>query len=291
VVAVVGPAVNPGRKVSPRADEHHAILRIEAGVLVWGLLSCVFLVAGLVQGFPAWALGIVMGGPLLLLLLLTRLPLADVPVVFVVLASLGGIGWEYVSADFPPWTVGLVFVLYLFGFEEALSGLVKLRHLRAIHGLRWDDPQRRRLDDDHSIARKRIWGYLLATGSSAVIIDGLDDGGTYHRVLLALFVLTFLLRSQVFGALLVLFSVTRFLGDAVTEGRRWLPASLSLANALAYGIGLHWLVTYGSAFGAHPVSGWNGETDADGWWYADFETIAAAMVLWGAAALNPDWTG
>ncbi|HEY0636280.1 MAG TPA: hypothetical protein VGD67_01415 [Pseudonocardiaceae bacterium] len=258
--------------------------------MVWGLLSIAFLVLGIHQGFPWWALAVVLGGPLVLLLLVAKFPLADVPVIFVVLASLGGIGWELVAADFPPWTVGLVFVLYLFSFEEVLSGLVKLRYLTSINGLRFDDSRLARYDDEHLIAKKRIWGYLLATGSSAVIVGGLDSGGQYQHFLAFLLLATFLMRSQMFGAFLSFFSITRFIGTAITEQRRWPHVALALANAFAYGISLHWLVTYGSAFGGHIGTPWSGPSGADGDWFGDFETVIVAGLLWFVAAFRHEWT-
>lgn len=287
---MVGPAVDPDRKRSPREDSLASRIRIEAGCIVWGALSIAFLAIGLSKDFPLWALGVALGGPAALLLLVGKFPMADVPVVFVVLASLGGIGWEFVAADFPPWTVGLIFVAYLLSFEEVLSGLVKLRYLRDVYGLRRDDPRMRRFDEDHLVAKKRIWGYLLATGSSAVIVGGLDSEGHYQKFLALLLVVTFLMRSQMFGAVLSFFATTRFIGTAITEQRRWPVVGMALVNAGAYAVSLHWLVTYGTAFGGHLGGSWGGPEAADSDWYGDLETVFFAFAMWGVAAFRSEWT-
>lgn len=287
---VVGPAVDPDRVRSPREDSLHSRIRIEVGALVWGALSIAFLIIGLTKDFPLWALGIALGGPLVLLMLVAKFPLADVPVLFVVLASLGGIGWEFVAADFPPWTVGLIFVVYLLSFEEVLSGLVKVQYLRAVDGLRRDDPRMRRHNEDHLIAKKRIWGYLLATGSSAVIVGGFDSGGHYQGFLALVLLAAFLARSQIFGVILSFFSVTRFVGTAITERRRWLTVGLALVNAGAYALSLHWLITYGSAFGGHISTPWSGPATADADWFGDLETVFFAFLMWLVAAFRTEWT-
>ena len=288
---MVGPAIDRETKHTLWADTYYSRGRVEIGCLVWGALSLCFLVVGLIQDFPLWSLGVVLGGPVLLLLLVSRVPLADVPVVFVVLASLGGVGWEFAANHYPPWTVGLVFVLYMFSYEEALSGLVKLRYLESVARLRYDSLHRRRCDDDHLVAKRRIWGYLLATASSAVIFNGFDSGGHYQLVLLSVAVLTFLMRSRAFGAILCWFSTTRFLGTAIDQGRRWPNVAMALVNAAAFGLSLHWLVVHGSAFGAHILGSWGGPPGAGGDWFNDLETIATATMLWTVAAFRFEWTG
>ncbi len=275
---------------TPWEDDYHSRLRIEAGCLVWFPMSIAFLVIGIMQGFPWWAITVALGGPLLLLLLVWRFPLSDIPVIFVVLAGFGGFGWEFVARDFPPWTVGLVFVVYLLSYEEVLSGLAKLQYLRSIHGLQRDDPRMLRHDDDHRVSKKRIWGYLLATGSSAVIVGGFDSSGYYQNFLIFILVLTFLMRSHVFGAILAFFSLTRFIGNAILEQRRWPNVAMALVNVVAYGVSLHWLVTYGSAFGGHITMPWSGPETADADWFADLETVVFAALLWTIAAFREEWT-
>lgn len=286
---MVGPAIDRSRNRTWWEDTYHCRLRIEGGCLVWGLLSICFLVIGLVQDFPLWSLAFVLGGPLLLLLLVSKLPLANVPVIFVVLACLGGIGWEYAAADYPPWTVGLIFVVYLFSFESALSGMTKLRYLQAIEGMEFTPLRRRRHDEDHLVAKRRIWGYLLATSSSAAIFNGFDSGGQYHLFLLTILVATFLARSRVFGMILSFFETTRSVGAAITARRRWLQILMALVNVAAYGLSLHWLVVYGSAYGAHITLPWSGPAGADGDWFNDLETIAIVIVLWLIAAFRSEW--
>ncbi|HEY3260099.1 MAG TPA: hypothetical protein VGJ95_07485 [Pseudonocardiaceae bacterium] len=284
-----GPEVDRNEKHTLWADTYYSRGRIEIGCLVWGVLSSCFLVVGLIQHFPAWSLLVVFGGPLLLLMFLTRMPLADVPVLFVILASLGGIGWEFAANRYPPWTVGLIFVGYLFSYEEALSGLVKLRYLEAVARLRYDSLHRRRCDEDHLTAKRRIWGYLLATASSAAIFNGFGSGGRYHLVLLMVVVLAFLMRSRAFSAVLRWFSTSRFIGEAIDEGRRWPHVLAALACAAAFGLSLHWLVVKGSAFGGR-VAGWAGASTGDGAWFNDLETIGIATMLWAVAALRYEWT-
>lgn len=287
---MVGPAVDRDRMRTPWEDDYHSRLRIEAGCLLWVPLSIAFLVGGIMQNFPWWAITVALGGPLLLLLLAWRFPLADVPVLFVVLAGFGGVGWEYVAREFPPWTVGLVFVAYLMSYEEVLSGLVKLQYLRAIQGMLPGDPRIIPHDDDHLVAKKRIWGYLLATSSSAVIVGGFDSGGSYQGVLILVLVSTFLFRSHAFGLVLSFFSISRALGNAIIAKRRWLIVFMSLLNVAAYGLSLHWLVLHGSAFGGHLDTPWSGPAGADADWFSDLETVVLAIVMWGVATFRHEWT-
>ena len=285
-----GPDVDRNSKRTLWADTYYSRGRTEIGCIVWAVLSVGFLIAGLLQDFPLWSLAVVFGGPLLLLLFVARMPLGDVPIPFVVLASLGGIGWEYAARDYPPWTVGLVFVAYLFSYEEALSGLTKLRYLEAVALRRHDLRHRQRCDDAHLVAKRRIWGYLLATGSSAVIASGFDSGGHYHVVLLLILAVTFLIRSQMFASILSAFGTTRFIGIAINEGRRWPHVGMTLLNAGAYGVSLHWLVVHGNAFGTHLGIPWSGPAGADGDWFNDLETIGTVLVLWTVAAFRYEWT-
>lgn len=288
---VVGPpTIDRNRKRTWWADAYYSRGRTEIGCLVWGALSFAFLVVALFEDFPLWSLGVVLGGPLLLLLLVARMPLADVPIVFVILASLGGIGWEYAATDYPPWTVGLVFVAYVISYEQALAGLAKMRYLESIEGLAFDSKRRQRCEQDHLVAKRRIWGYLLATSSSAVVVSGFDSDGQYHMLLLVLLVLTFLLRSQTFAAILASFDTTHFIGSAIMEGRRWPHIGMALLNAGAYGLSLHWLVVHGSAFGAHIAMPWSGPAGADAGWFGDLETVAMVVLLWGTATLRFEWT-
>lgn len=287
---MVGPAVDRDTKYTLWADTYYSRGRTEIGCLVWGVLSLCFLVVGLIQDFPLWSLTVVLGGPLLLLLFVARLPLADVPVIFVVLASLGGMGWELAASHYPPWTIGLIFVAYLFSYEEALNGLAKLRYLEAVARRRYDSKHRQRCDEDHQIAKRRIWGYLLATGSSAVIASGFGSGGYYHMLLLLILVLTFLMRSRLFGAMLCWFATTRPIGTALGEGRRWPHVGMALLNAGAYGLSLHWLVVYGSAFGAHTSTPWSGPSSANANWFGNLETVVIVTILWLFATFHYEWT-
>lgn len=285
-----GPEVDRNPKRTLWADTYYSRGRIEIGALVWGVLSLGFLVLGLIRDYPLWSLGVVLGGPLLLLLFVQRMPLADVPIIVVILASLGGIGWEYTAREFPPWTVGLVFVAYLFSYEEALSGLAKLRYLEAVARRRYDLRHVQRCDDEHLVAKRRIWGYMLATGSSAVIVSGFDSGGQYHAVLLLIVAFTFLMRSRTFAAILCQFDTTRFVGAAINEGRRWPHVGMALLNVGAFGLSLHWLVVHGSAFGTHIDTPWSGPAQADGDWFGDLETISTVTVLWLFAVFRFEWT-
>jgi len=287
---VFGPAIDRHRQRTLWADTYYSRGRTEIGCLVWGTLSLCFLVVGLIKDFPLWSLAVVLGGPLLLLLFVRHMPLADVPIIVVIIASLGGIGWEYVAKGVPPWTVGLVFVGYLFSYEEALSGMTKVRYLEAVARRRYDLRHRQRCDADHLIAKRRIWGYLLATSSSAVVVSGLDSGGHYHAVLLIMLAVTLLLRSELFGALLSQFATTRFIGAAIEERRRWPHVAMALVNAAAYAVSLHWLVVHGNAFGTHLNLPWGGPAGADADWFNDLETVATAGVLWLVAAFRYEWT-
>lgn len=287
---VFGPEIDRNGERTLWADAYYSRGRKEIGCLIWGVLSVCFLVVGLIEHIPLWMLIVVLAGPLLLLQCVRHMPLADVPIIVVVLASFGGVGWQYAAASFPPWTVGLIFMLYLFGYEEALSGLVKLRYLDRVAERRYDERHRQRCDEEHLVAKRRVWGYLLATGSSAVVASGTDSGGKYHLVLLVLLVVTFLMRSRIFAAILCFFETTRFVGTAITEGRRWPHAMMALANAAAYGLSLHWLVVHGNAFGGHISTPWNGPVGPDGDWYNDLETVSGALVLWLVAAFRYEWT-
>lgn len=287
---VFGPELGRNPKKTLWADTYYSRLRTEIGCLVWGVLSVGFVIAGLIQHYPLWSLGVVLGGPLLLLLFVAKMPLADVPIVVVVLASLGGIGWEYAASGVPPWTVGLVFIVYLMSYEEALSGLAKVRYLEAVAVRRYDLRHVQRCDDEHLVAKRRTWGYLLATSSSAVVVSGLDSGGQYHVVLGLILALTFLLRSRMFVGLLNLFDTTRFIGAAINEGRRWPHVGMALLNAAAYCASMHWLVVHGSAYGTHIDLPWNGPATADGDWFNDFETVAMSIVLWVTAIFRFEWT-
>lgn len=289
-IVVVGPAVDRNEKHTLWADTYYSRGRIEIGCLVWGVLSFCFMVVGLIQHFPVWSLLMVFGGPLLLLLCVAKAPMANVPVLFVILASFGGIGWEFAANRYPPWTVGLIFIVYLFSYEEALSGLVKVRYLEAVGRLRYDSLHRRRCDADHVVAKRRIWGYLLATSSSAVIFNGFGSPGHYHIVLMVLVCITFLLRSRMFAAILRWFDTTRFIGEAIDEEQRWPHAMMALVNVIAFGVGLHWLIVHGSPFGEHLMSSWQGPQGADGIWFNNFETIVTATLLWVVAAFSEDWT-
>lgn len=289
-IVVFGPSVDRDTKHTWWADAYYSRGRTEIGCLVWGVLSLGFLVLGMVKGFPLWTWWVVLGGPMLLLLIASRVPLANIPIVFVVLASLGGIGWELAAADYPPWTIGLLFLIYVFSYEEGLSGLVKLRYLESVIGRRHDGMHRQRCDEDHVIAKRRIWGYMLATSSSAVVFSGFKSDGHYHLVLLILLVLTFLMRTRVFGTILCWFAITRPIGIAIGEDRRWPHVMMALVNAAAFGLSLHWLVVHGSAFGGHAVTGWSGPVSANGNWFGNLMTVANAALLWMVAAFRFEWT-
>lgn len=285
-----GPDIDRNHKRTLWADTYYSRGRTELGCLVWALLSVGFVVVGLVQDFPLWSLAVVFGGPLVLLLFVAKMPLGDVPIPFVVLASLGGMGWEFATRDYPPWTIGLLFLVYMFAYEEGLSGLAKLRYLEAVAVRRHDLRHVQRCDEQHLVAKRRVWGYLLATGSSAVIANGSGSGGHYHMVLLVLLALTFLIRSRIFASVLSAFRTTRFLGTAIIEERRWPHAGMALLNAGGYGLSMHWLVVHGNAFGAHLGTAWTGPAGADGTWFGNFETIGAVLVLWTVAIFHYEWT-
>lgn len=285
-----GPAVDRDSKHTWWADTYYSRNRTEIGCIAWTVLSVCFLVVGIVKDYPLWSLGVVLGGPLLLLLLVARVPLGDVPVFFVILASFGGIGWEYAAKDYPPWTVGLVFMVYLFSYEEALSGLTKLRYLHALNGVRFNERLRQRCEDDHMVAKRRIWGYLLATSSSAVVVSGFDSGGHHHLLLMVLLAVTFLMRSELFGAVLSWFTTTRFLGTAISERRRWPHVWLAMANVVAYGVSFHWLLTHGSAFGTDIAAPISTPSDLHGAWFGELETVSTALVLWTVAVFREEWT-
>jgi hypothetical protein len=288
---VFGPGIDRNAEHTLWADTYYSRGRKEIGCLIWGVLSVCFLAVGLVEGIPWWLLLVVLAGPLLLLQCVRHVPLGDVPVIVVVLASFGGVGWEFAASNFPPWTIGLIFMLYVFGYEEALSGFVKLRYLEAVARRRYDLDHRQRCDEEHLVAKRRVWGYLLATGSSAVVSSGFDSGGQYHLVLLTILAVTFLLRSRIFAAFLRLFEVTEFIGVAVADGRRWPHAMMALVNVAAYGLSLHWLVVHGNAFGGHINTPWNEVSGVDGDWFNDVETVSAALMLWLVAAFRYEWTG
>jgi hypothetical protein len=285
-----GPDIDRNRKQTLWADTYYSRLRTEVGCIVWGVLSVGFTIVGIVRHYPVWSLVVVLGGPLLLLLFVAKVPLADVPIPVVIVASLGGIGWEYAANGVPPWTIGLIFIVYLFAYEEALSGLAKVRYLQALAPRRYDLRHVQRCDEEHLVSKRRVWGYLLATSSSAVVVNGLDSGGPYHAVLGLLLVLTFLLRSRLFAGFLRLFGTTRSLGVALDEGRRWPHLAMALLNAVAYGVSMHWLVVHGNAFGAHLHLPWHGPATAGGDWFNDFETVGTAIVLWVAAIFRFEWT-
>lgn len=286
-----GPDVDRDRQHTLWADTYYSRRRTEIGCIVWSVLSLGFVIVGLVRDFPLWSLVVVFGGPLLLLLLVARMPLGDVPIPFVMLASLGGMGWEFATRDYLSWSVTLVFLAYMFAYEEALSGLTKLRYLEAVAVRRYDLRHVQRCDDEHLVAKRRIWGYLLATSSSAVVASGTDSGGYYHLALLPILAMTFSIRSRVFASILSWFRTTRFVGNAINEERRWPHAGMALVNVVAYGLSLHWLVTHGSAFGAHIDTPWSGPAGADADWFGDLQTVAAATVLWTVAVFRFEWTG
>lgn len=284
----IGPNTDPDYGRSWQQDVNRSRLRAVIGSTVWFILSSFFFVFT-ETGFEPL---VIFGGPLLLLILTKFSSMASIPVFFVVLASFGGIGWEILAAEFPPWSTGLIFAIYLFSFEEALSGLVKLRYLRStaelVYG--YDDAEIEAQYVDHLIAKRRIWGYILATSSVAVIAGGVEAGSGYLLVLILILALTFLVRTHFFRFLLLHeFPMTRTVVMVLTDRPRWSNTAMALVNAAAYGLGLYWLVTNGSTYGVH-VTGWTGLADIDGDWLSDFQTVLVAFLLWTVAAFRFEWT-
>lgn len=275
----VDPDVDPDGRLFIDGNLKKARLRVRVGLAVFAPLTILFAaLSATVNGL--WWVAFTCGGPLLLLALTRKTPLAQLPIIVTLLAFIPCAIWSFFGSRLI-WFAALIIFLYLWGFEEIISGFT-LRHY--IMGHQRGEPQEE-VEIIHIMSKCRIWGYLLASATIGII--GVNDEG-FLPVLLMLVALT--VHTHFAMRVLYMFSSTRWIPYLVWRHPRGVNISIAAVMIFltAYSVVLLLLTGDASAYGAdlarERIFQINGE------WWGDLLGYLLLLVTWVQAAFDRSWT-
>lgn len=258
-----------------------ARVRVRIGLAVFVPLTMLFAaMSATVNGL--WWVAFTCGGPLLLLALTRKTPLARLPIILILLAFVPCVIWSLYESSFTG-LAALIIFLYLWGFEEIISGFT-LRHY--IVGRQRGDPQEE-VEVIHVISKCRIWGYLLS--SATIGIGGLSYSGEGF-LLVFLMLIALMTRTHFIMRVLYIFSPTRWIPYLVWSHPRGVNISIAVVMIFltAYSVVLLLFTGDASAYGADLSRG--RIVQIDGEWWGDLLGYLLLLVTWVQAVFDRSWT-
>lgn len=273
------PDVDPDGELYVDDNLRKARNRVRVGLAVFAPLTVLLAaLSATVNGL--WWVAFTCGGPLLLLMLTRKISLAKLPIIVILLAFIPCAIWSFFESGFV-WFAALIIFLYLWGFEEILSGFT-LRHY--IAGFQRGEPWEY-VDGMHIISKRRIWGYLLASATIGIV--GVGDEGF---VPIFLMLVALMINTHFIMRVFYIFSPTRWIPYLVWRHPR--GANISIAVVMIF------LVTYSivlllftgdaSAYGADLST--ERIVQIDGEWWGDLLGYLLLLVTWVQAAFDRSWT-
>ena len=227
------------------ANKKRATRRILLGLVCFVPITVLLTVAGFTAGGVVWA-AFVGAGPVVLLALARFRPLANWPIGVVVLCFVPCVIWGFYQAGFHWWAAAVLFV-YLWGFEEILSGL-ELRHY--IAGYESGVPAEA-VEYAHAVSKTRIWGYLLA--SAAIGFGGFRG---LESMLLFFTLLALLVQWDFAMRFLDQFSYTRWIPGLSWRFTRQVNIGIAAMNILLMAYASYLLLSGPAVTARHWVNWW-----------------------------------
>lgn len=261
------PDVDFNYEKSVEANLRIARLRVLRGLILFAPLTVLSALASASANGLWWVI-FSSCAPVLLLLLVRKIPLARIHILLVVLTLIPLVFWSFFESIFP-WYVAAAIWLYLWGFEEILSGFT-LRHY--IDGYQRGEKTWEEIEDEHVIAKTRIWSYLLAAGT---IGFGSDDDLSSLLMLCTLLAIS--VHTHVVMLILYSFRATRWIPHLVWTSPRAVNVFLAVASMaiLAWGIALLFS---------------DGLVQGDAAWWGDLVGYTGMLLTWVEAVRDRSWT-
>lgn len=273
------PDVDPDGSLSVDGNLKKARHRVRVGLAVFVPLS-VLLAAVSATANGLWWVAFSCGGPLLLLVLTRKTSLARLPIIVIILAFIPCLIWSFFESG-SVWFASLAIFLYLWGFEEILSGFT-LRHY--VEGFRRGDPWEE-VEGAHIISKCRIWGYLLACATIGVV--GVEEDGS---ALMFLTLVALMVHTHFVMRVFHIFSPTRWIPYLVWRHPRGVNISIAVAmiSLVTYSIVLLFFTGDASAYGADLSR--ERIVQIDGEWWGDLLGYLLLLVIWVQAVFDRSWT-
>lgn len=273
------PDVDADGRLSIDGNLKKARLRVRVGLAVFAPLTMLFAaLSATVNGL--WWVAFTCGGPLLLLALTRKTSLAQLPIIVILLAFIPCVIWSFFESRFI-WFAALIIFLYLWGFEEIISGFT-LRHY--IVGRQRGEP-REEVEGIHIISKCRIWGYLLASATIGIV--GVNDEGF---VLVLLMLVALMIHTHFAMRVLYIFSPTRWIPHLVWLHPRGVNISIAVVMIFltTYSVVLLLFTGDASAYGADLSR--ERIVQIDGEWWGDLLGYLLLLVTWVQAVFDRSWT-
>jgi hypothetical protein len=253
--------VEVGDKIA--ANKKRATTRIVLGLACFVPIAVLLIAVSFVAGGAVWA-AFVGAGPVGLLVLAKFRPLAHWHIGVVVLCFVPCVIWGFYQANFYWWAAAVLFV-YLWGFEEILSGF-ELRHYIAAYE---SGAPAEAVEYAHAVSKTRIWGYLLA--SAAIGFGGFRG---LESMLLFCTALALLVQWDFAMRFLDQFSYARWIPGLSWRFTREVNIAIAAANILVV-VYAGYLLLSGSA--------------VDGTALGELVGFALVLIIWVEAIRDHTW--